>query len=288
MIVRVNGGMGNQMFQAAFGASESARRNNEVLRLHLFNLGPGYHRAYSLDCFGLRNLNGIRQGFQLISKVSNDWPIYQENSFAFDENVAKQKPETYFIGNFQTEKYFNQELVRSMFQFKQALSADSIRFRYMILSSTSCSIHVRRTDYLNVQEYHGMPSMAYYNEAIKYVKDRTSKVNFFVFSDDPVWCRNNFIGDEFHIVDINGYGNGNDGPSTEWEDMSLMSLCDHAIIPNSTFGWWGAWLGETYERDIAAVKFNRMTIAPKAWFNPNGPAKDFDTTDIVPERWIRL
>jgi hypothetical protein len=143
----------------------------------------------------------------------------------------------------------------------------------IIASPGSTFIHVRRTDYTLPQsiEIHGNLGMKYYNRAMNYIRERVSDAKFFVFSDDPEWCRANFP--DCQIVGHNKPGTKAGGPGQEHEDIWLMSMCENAIIPNSTFGWWGAWLGRS-----------KTVIAPKIWLWSNpGSFKD-----IVPDRWVRL
>jgi Glycosyl transferase family 11 len=116
--------------------------------------------------------------------------------------------------------------------------------------------------------------MDYYNAAMSYVREREPEVRFFIFSDDPDWCRSTFPHDT--VVGHNGWGSGNRGPATEHEDLYLMSLCNHAVICNSTFGWWGAWLGDEVTRRP------RIVVSPEKW------SVDGKPRDIVPERWIKL
>jgi hypothetical protein len=275
MIVRLQGGLGNQMFQAAFGIARSERKQ-EQLFLHPYHLGKGSHRPYALSVFNYP--------FQLLRNEDIDDAItYDEESFAFDEEAECQPSHTYFIGNWQSEKYFSSHAnqIRALFTLHKFLTPATQQWLYRIKINqpTTCAIHVRRTDYLNVKHYHGMMDMEWYKNAIDYVKVRSGVVRFFVFSDDPTWCRNTFVGDEFRVVDANGVGSGAAGPSTEHEDLFLMAQCTHAIIPNSSFGWWGAWLGQDD---------TRMVVAPKNWFTPGGPASNFGTKDLIPERWTRL
>jgi hypothetical protein len=266
MIVRLNGGLGNQMFQYAFGIS-LADRWDETPYFYKVGLDNGQHRAYGLGAFNL--------------------PVHfkePDNMFAFGEPVFKYNPDvyeasrnSYFVGCWQTEKYFNLQLVDESFYKPSLLSKKSLLFRDKILSiSHSCSIHVRRTDYTlqSVQKYHGLMGMDYYNKAIEYIQSRLDDVHFFIFSDDQNWCRQHFTKDNMTVVDVNGYGNGSTGPSSEHEDLLLMAECNHAIIPNSSFGWWGAWLQPD----------NGIKIAPKKWFNKPELAYD----DVVPDRWVKL
>lgn len=271
MYVRLAGGLGNQIFQAAFGLSRSQRRC-EPVAFHPFALGKGSHRPYALSVF--------KYPFDIVESFEDNGGglTYTEKSFSFDPDAEGRPRATYFIGNWQSEKYFEQQTVRDAFKITNVTEA-SQKWADVIGMGTSCSIHVRRSDYLNVQHYHGLIGREWYQDAIEYIKQRVSSVRFYVFSDDPTWCRSAFVGDEFRIVDANGMGDGESGPATEHEDLFLMASCTHAIIPNSSFGWWGAWLNPDK---------TRMVVAPKQWFTATGPAGRFDTSDLIPERWVRL
>jgi hypothetical protein len=116
---------------------------------------------------------------------------------------------------------------------------------------------------------HGCCDGEYFNAAISFITERVPNATYFVFSDDPSWCR-----DYFHdftdavIVQLAG-------EHRDVEELELMRLCRHHIISNSTYGWWGAWLGSAAES---------IVIAPRQWFAD--PA--LDATDIVPDRWVRI
>lgn len=277
MIVALNGGLGNQMFQYAFGVSIGVAKHERVL-FNKVNLDNGNHRAYSLGVFNT----------EVIFKEPVGNPIYTEKTFAYDAGVLNAVGGSYFIGNWQTERYFVNRLVRQAFLPRNPLTQRSIEWKMKIMNKPgpTCSLHVRRTDYLNVQHYHGLKDLTYYYGAIQAIRAAARPdVRFFVFSDDIKWCRENFLTGEFNFVDANGFGDGTRGPSTEHEDLFLMSFCEHAIIPNSSFGWWGAWLGDQF---AAEYGMPRTVVAPKEWFNPTGPAKTLDTSDICPARWLRL
>lgn len=267
MIVRLLGGMCNQMFQYAFGRSVSSVKK-EPLFFAPLGLGPGFPRAYSLGAFNV-NVN-----------LANDMeePVYREPSFRYDPNVYNAVPGSFFKGYWQTEKYFDDRIVRKELSLRNPVGPESQRVAENILHGPSAFVHVRRTDYLLPQTvlHHGNMGMDYYIAAMSYVREREPEVKFFIFSDDPDWCRSAFPGDT--VVGHNGWGSGDRGPSTEHEDLYLMSLCNHAVICNSTFGWWGAWLGDE------AARRPRIVVGPEKWF----ARPDLESPDIVPERWIQL
>jgi hypothetical protein len=88
-----------------------------------------------------------------------------------------------------------------------------------------------------------------------------------VVSDDPQWCRA-YLPEDWHVAG---------GKPDKYRDMQLIASCAHAVISNSSFSWWGAWLGDGDSQ--------RMVVAPAHWYA--NPAMQ-DDEDVVPERWIRL
>lgn len=267
MIVRLFGGMCNQMFQYAFGRSVSSVRK-EPLFFEPWYLGPGCARAYSLGAF---NVN--------VSWADGvEGPAYFESRFRFDPRVYSAAPGSHFKGYWQTEKYFDDRIVRKELTLRNPIGAESQRVAENILSGPSAFVHVRRTDYLKPRAAacHGNMGMDYYTAAMNFVREREPEVKFFIFSDDPDWCRSAFPFDT--VVGHNGWGSGDRGPSTEHEDLYLMSLCNHAVICNSSFGWWGAWLGDEVTRRP------RIVVGPRQWFVRPG----MESRDIMPERWMKL
>ncbi len=256
--VRLLGGMGNQMFQYAF-ALVLRERGYQVQfdRSHIKYGNP--HpciREYSLDVFGSHHFGEPSER------------IYSEPSLLYnEENLRPPDPST-VCGYWQTEKYYQniESKIRAALTVEVPLSAHGEQMKDRILHSNSVMVHVRRTDFLKYMDYHGMPTMEhYYTPALGYVRSLQGATEVFVFSDDRKWCYENFSS-KFHIVE----------GASKYEDMALMSLCKHAVIANSTFSWWGAWLGDH--------RVGRTVVAPRDWF----ATKDADSTDIVPERWIRL
>lgn len=175
----------------------------------------------------------------------------------FIENVK-------FFGFFQSYKYFEhcEGKIRELFQFNDTIK-NKINAKYR-LGVNTCSIHVRRGDYVG-NVFHEVCHFEYYKDAIIAMKERTSIDLFVVFSDDIAWCKENFIGEEFLFVENN----------SDIEDIYLMSICSHNIICNSTFSWWGAWLNANPEK---------VVIAPEQWFGDVSRGVE----DLLPEKWIKL
>lgn len=131
------------------------------------------------------------------------------------------------------------------------------------LGDNTCSIHIRRTDYVNLAQHHPVMPLSYYEQAMKIIGDCT----YVVFSDDIQWCRDNLKG-KFVFIDEK---------HPDIYDLVLMSKCKHNIIANSSFSWWGAYLNSNPDKKV---------IAPNKWF---GPAyNNLNTSDLIPENWTKI
>lgn len=197
--------------------------------------------------------------------------LYEEPRFEFCPEALSLPNNCGINGYFQTEKYFSnyRNDILSLFSFKSPYKDTSMNYIENIRSEESksviVSIHVRRGDYLMYPDHHPVCSSEYYKKSILKIKEEFEKVKFLIFSDDLEWCRRQFREEEYKVVDL-----GN--PYTE---ISLMSLCDHHIIANSSFSWWGAWLNQSPEKKV---------IAPKNWF---GTAINKNTKDVYCDGWIK-
>jgi Glycosyl transferase family 11 len=263
MIVALMGGLANQLFQYAFGISVAQERG-EQLFFTRNRVDNDVKRSYGLDAF--------QTSLRFVSKESE---IKFSDGGAFNPEVYKAVPGTTFIGYWQTEKYFNAPMIREDIQLAKCPSYKTLGLAEEITQTeNSTFIHVRRGDYVrekHTSEFHGNLSQSYYDRAVERIR-ASAHANFFVFSDDPEWCRTAFPG--FRVVDHNKPGDGK-AAGAEHEDLWLMSLCRHAIIANSAFSWWGAWLGDQQK--------DRMVIAPKQWFKSQSTPDD-----LIPDRWIKI
>jgi hypothetical protein len=203
----------------------------------------GTHREYSLGYFGI-NATGAETGQR----------IYENGMRYFPPHLYVPYGNCTMVGYWQTEKYFESiaAKVRAAFEFRE---------RRSILPCIS--LHVRRQDYVGLQHFHGMPGIEYYQEAVALIRREVGRpVPVMVFSDDIQWCRENLPSDFLISDSLNKY-----------EDLRLMASCDYHVIANSSFSWWGAWLGP-----------QKLVVAPKRWFTD----LNTDYSDIVPERWVKL
>lgn len=159
---------------------------------------------------------------------------------------------------------------------RRELSKQNQELAQVIAAAPSVAVHVRRGDYVSLQsaaKFHGTLPMTYYQEAARRIQDRHDRPLWVVFSDDIEWCRGalSFLGSSAMFV---GHNQG----ANAWQDLHLMSLCQHHIIANSSFSWWGAWLSERRGRA------EQMIHAPARWFVKSDPYAEYR----IPQRWARL
>lgn len=291
VIVRLMGGLGNQMFQYAMARALACARGVPV-KLDFESLNGDGKRAYALGAWNidaqpasLAQVLRIRIANKFSWKLKPSAPFYvrpvlREQKFTFDPDALKARRRCLTIGYWQSEKYFSgiEKTIRQEFTLRTAPDDKTQQAMRTIQSGNSVCVHVRRGDFVSdphTQVMHGTCSSEYYRQAAAYLAERIPDLRFFVFSDDPRWVRENFnLGFPFTVIDHNAPGDGNSAGS-EHQDMWLMSLCNHAVLANSSFSWWGAWLNPVRDR---------IVIAPKQWFGLLG----HDTRDLIPERWIRM
>ena len=248
--IRLCGGLGNQLFQWALGLAFESRGRN--VKYDVSQLDADAGRRYLLGDFGW-NLNVVRENAPV---------TFQEKSLLYDPEVLELK-EGVLQGYWQNEKYFKEHelYIRGML-FKHTnfspLTLATAK-RIFELGDQSCFVHIRRTDNLRLTStlYHGLtdPMSIYYeNSWARIVSEVGQGVHFFIFSNDADFVNNSMQPHEgvFTVVHHNAPSFTEDAAHNlhktdegrEVEDLWLMSLCRHAIIANSTFSWWGAWLNQ--------------------------------------------
>lgn len=276
MIVKLKDGLGNQMFQYAFAISYGIRNNKKVklddsilaLKLH----AP--YRNYELGIFPISLKMSIfpyaltNYYFRFQRKFFKEKNIIEE-VFGFNEGFLNKKNAKFADGYFQSEKYFkiNREIILKEFKFPELDANSKVQYE-KLYNHCSVSIHIRRGDYVNHPMHSNICTLDYYVNAINFMKNKMSASVFVVFSDDMDWCKENLGLDNAIYIE------GNKG-NNSFRDMQLMSLCNHNIIANSTFSWWGAWLNQNPEK---------IVISPKKWFND----VQMNTGDIVPDDWLKI
>lgn len=299
-VVRLHGGLGNQMFQYAFGQTLRKKTGFAVhYDAHTFFLGGRIKgttpREYSLgdlnvdvplasgaeiEYFGLSPLRALGTGLGSVASnlitLKRRRRIIQEKGFAYKSHaLSRSRSARYFLGYWQSERYLMgiEETIRIEFQPRTALSLEALELKHRIKESGAACINVRRGDFVSdekTRQFHGYMDTDYYLAALSRLRERGSFDNLFIFSDEPEWCSSNLrLPGNVEVVPHRFAG-----PNFS-HYMNLMTSCLGFVIPNSTFGWWAAWLAKVPGDNI---------VAPKNWFAD----KTIDTSDIVPKSWIRL
>lgn len=291
VIVKLLGGLGNQMFQYATGRMVAHRLGVSLL-LDTSDFAHYDLRRYELGEWSIEGRVATPDELDHIgvSVRSPSWLIrleralglasplnkFSEASFSYDPGILKVKAPVYLSGYWQSDRYFFDvaELLRREFRLKQPVDEANREMAKRIREAgvKAISLHIRRGDYVTNSQtahYHGVCSLDYYRAAANYLALHVTEPHFFVFSDDLVWVSENLkLGHAMTLVDVNGADRG------VW-DMALMMACRHHVIANSSFSWWGAWLNPHADK---------IVVAPKRWFS----GASLDTRDLIPASWIRL
>lgn len=296
IIVRLKGGLGNQMFQYAAARRLAHTHGTTVMiddtflrgkqagctqrKLELNNLKVSFKIARSLELIRITGQKTARIETMLIAILTrlghfkDQYLHFSENDFSFDPAVLALPENTYLNGYWQSERYFLDiaEIIRNEFSVRNELSGKNKEFATLIQESNSVSVHIRRGDYATnkkTNEFHGLCNKEYYRTCVNRIAAKISSPTFFVFTDDHAWVMKHFETPYSTIIVSH-----NDNTDSH-EDMRLMSLCKHNIIANSSFSWWAAWLNRNQ---------HKMVYAPSPWFK-NGFV---NTEDLLPSSWITI
>lgn len=302
LTTNIKAGLGNQMFQYATGRNLVIKNNTSFqldttwfLKEKVINSDTP--RKFELDVFQISakiaepaQIKKIKYPYGILSKIwrgidkkilHNHYQDYHPELFRKISEKLTKNPNAniYLNGFFQSEKNFSEirPTLLQEFQLKPEFITDKIKeFENQIIEknsqddSSGISIHIRRGDYAENQsarEHHGLCPISYYRDAIEFMVGSVSNPHFFIFTDDPQWVKENLkINDPHTFVS----GNSLSGP----QEMHLMSKCDHNIIANSSFSWWGAWLNQNPTKNV---------IAPKKW-----TVKNTEHPNIIAEGWITI
>jgi hypothetical protein len=285
IIIKIMGGLGNQMFQYSLGRHLSIKNKTE-LRFDTSFYMTSNDRKFLLDKF---NTKGSVASPEEVAKLKpNDvfskliikyFPsaskhFIKEKSYEFDGKILSAPDNIYVEGYFPSEKYFRdiENIIREDLMVRNGLgTAGQTMMKTISEDCPTVSLHIRRGDYVTNEKFnraHGLCPISYYENAITLIGQRLTNPHYIIFSDDIPWTKENLKLDVPHtFVD--------DGSIPDYEELILMSSCDNHIIANSTFSWWGAWLNP---------KSDKIVVAPKVWFaDPK-----LDAKDLIPKSWLRI
>ena len=289
IIVRLKGGLGNQMFQYALGRALQHRRGDDLRLDATYLLGDSVFkwdvpRAYDLDVFQIQPALAyiprlLRRGGLSVSEaeaVPRSQAFVEEKEFGFHPEVLDLTAvNLYLDGYWQSECYFAgiQDQIREEFQFRTPLSPAGRAMAQSIASVNSVCVNVRRGDYITSESSRnalGFIGEDYYRRGVDWIKARVSDPHLFINSDDMPWCRERLRFDLPTTYLDERYAGWKFG-----EQLQLMTMCKHFLIPNSTFAWWAAWL---------AGHPGKLVACPRRWFRN----ESINTKDLIPPGWARL
>ncbi len=279
-------GLGNQMFRYAAARQLSERHKTKlILNGSWFkNIPVGETvRHYELDQLNIQAEYTEKPIDGKIYEPGFKWPVlygpdmystYFNPSFGFNEEVLSLPNNVIINGDFQNERYFTDVKENLLKEFTPSYKLSRIVSKNLSLiekTKNSVSVHVRRTDYIDHNTYsktHGPKGTNYYKLAVEKLEKLVGgQLSIFVFSDDQAWCKNNlkFKYPTRFVEDA----------ERSFDDIWLMSHCDHNVIANSSYSWWGAWLNKNPKK---------IVVAPQTWFLDGS----INSSSIVPESWIKI
>lgn len=297
VIVRLFGGLGNQMFQYAF-ARNLAYQHHLPLKLDVvsgFAVDP-YKRQYALDIFCIqehfatpgelpffarKSMRGLERATLLFqSLLPKRWRsiIADKDPYAFDAPILGTQRSVYVTGYWQNEKYFKpiESLLRKEFSPRCELTPGVKALMREMTAEDSVSIHIRQlhgiaADGRSIPQgvaRHGACSSQYYERAIARIRSLVRNPQIFIFSDSVEWCKP-------HADSWGGRIVATEVEASDTDELFLMASCQHHVVSNSTFSWWGAWLNPSP---------TKIVIAPNRWLR----SSEFASQNLLSQGWIGL
>lgn len=295
IIAKLMGGLGNQMFQYAAARRLALKHGTEVVldasyfshcppvdtprQFELGNLSVRKRFATPLEAAemsGLCNsvLLNVRIKLRRFLGTGIKSKLYREAPGNFCHEALDLPDNVYLLGYWQSERYFQgiSAILREEFKVNSPLEGINKDFAAKISATEAVAVHFRRGDYISsvkTAAVHCNLTESYYDHAVKELCQTVDNPHLYVFSDDPAWVRKSIsFPVPATIVDHNS-------PDQCHEDLRLMTLCRHAIIANSSFSWWGAWLIDNP---------SKVVIAPQRWFSDQG----MQSKDLIPPDWLQV
>ena len=264
-IVKFLGGLGNQLFQYAFYLcleKKFATVKADLTDFQTYTLHNGFElkKIFGVDLseanifeIKLHDTTDRKWFWRKARRLAGTKNAYhqEDQQFAFDAAIFKERKSRYYWGYWQHISYLNlvEDQLRAHLKFPKITDSRNQKLLELITERETVAIHVRRGDYLSEPLFKDICDAGYYERSIGYMNKTVENPLYLFFSDDLEWCRQNFKHLDAIYVDWNRGDNS-------FRDMHLISLCNHIIISNSTFSWWGAWLNE---------RKNKIVVAPDKW-----------------------
>lgn len=289
IIVKLQGGLGNQLFQFAFAKALASHRKDKLYidtnwfkknngatyrQFELHHLGIEFERASNKQLRIFFPKGAVHKFKKTVKEKFGKVCLIKETQVSmFQDSLFTLQGDIYLAGYWQSWKYFESisSQIKQQFLLHTNLSPTAQAVLQNIKENTPLSIHIRRNDFANnlaIRKVHGVCSLEYYRKAIRMVRNQHPNIHCFVFTDEPDWAEEKLSSvQNLKIV----------RKTKSYEDLFLISNCKHHIVANSTFSWWGAWL---------CPNPNKLVIAPKQWYADEQLNKT--TVDLIPKGWIRI
>ncbi len=280
LIFRLFGGLGNQMFQYAFGRYLSIKYNTDLILDTSFFDSKMSNRKIGIIHFNLnlkiddtcskkfKHFNNATLN-KYFNYIIFNFNVFSESKVSNFKDVLLNKKKGYFDGYWQSEKYFYEIRNLLIEEFTpKFISLDTLNLINKIKLTTSISLHIRKGDYLNNinSKIYSNCSQNYYMNSIYFMLNKFPDAIFYIFTDDIIWVKQNLNFTEIRHEFVS---------KEPIEDLYIMSNCQHNIVSNSTFSWWSAWLN---------INSHKVVIAPLYWFTKESNI----THEVIPFNWIRI
>jgi len=265
----LQGGLGNQLFQIFTTISYALTHNYNYIFEYSDKLKIGEIRPTYWNNF----LKNIKKN---TTKDKLEYIEYSEKFFSYNK-IPKFKENTMLSGFFQSEKYFkdNYNKIINILKIKEFKKKIKNKYPKYNLSNTIC-IHFRLGDYIKLQDYHPIMNLDYYKDCLKYIVKENKEYNILYFCQSK---DNDTVLDNINILK-NYFDNCNfikvNDKISDWEQMLIMSNCNHNIIANSSFSWWGAYFNDNK---------NKIVCYPSIWF---GKKLKNNTKHLFPIEWKKI
>lgn len=288
VIVRLKGGVGNQLFQFACGRAIAAHRGEELfldliyLTVNPLNFMPRDFKLERLDNFKIADDNTLKSFNSLYLQgnaafVTEEFPKHSLLSLLNNKTIEA----VLLDGYFQDEFYFFGcgDLIRKEFKVLLDHYPDDSLCSLRDSDQNTVSIHLRRGDYLSPENLKalGICEPGYYQEAISIIESLVPDPHFYIFSDDPDQADRLFYKLLKYKTNVSAIINHKDPEHKDLVELSLMTQCKHFILANSSYSWWGSYLSDSPAKRI---------IAPRKWFNDESLSQLSE--DIALETWVRI
>ncbi len=290
VIVNLKGGLGNQLFEYASALAIAKARDQELVFDTQSFKNDSYGRQFGLNnfkidnsCFSEQELASFND-LSIVERVKNylnsrnEKLYYSLGDLEMDLSILKSNPKhQYLNGYFANPAYFDSirtKLLQNITLKDTLKSQVFIDKELWVKQNQFISVHIRRADYISdkgANQLFETLGRDYYDRCISYFESiETNSKKFLFFSDDIEWVKSEFrdIDEAYFIEDPN--------LNKDYYDLMLMASCEHNIIANSTFSWWGAWLNQNPDK---------IVLAPEKWYSNKEYQAFYEKTNFTPKNW---